>query len=394
MLNYNMYTLFFNFLFHMKTKLLIAGGLVIASLSASAYFYHSKSDTDHKLKKYLKQRGLEKSDYEPYLKVADGYGCRLEDIAAKGLLDVNNGNWKKKRKLGIRVCSKEDYGNTFGPVMEKLIIWYHKLDSDFKNFSDLNYNSVSALNPDPDGTYIMSARVRVARNIKDMPFRKVQDLKSTLETEKLISSALSSLDGKLSGTYYPIKSLSEEDIKNLVETNLLFTDMKKSETFIVSGIAKDFTPEGSGIFYNQDKTFTAWINEEDHLRLISIKKGSDMKATFQTLVESINKLSKNLSFEKHDRYGYLASCPSNIGTGLRASFLINLPKLSKDKKKLEELASKYSLDIRGHYGEEDNNPDSCIFDISNSIRIGETEVDLINNLILATAEIIQTEKTM
>lgn len=109
-----------------------------------------------------------------------------------------------------------------------------------------------------------------------------------------------------------------------------------------AGINRDW-PEGRGIYHNDDFTFLVWINEEDQLRIISMQNGSDIKAVFERLSRACETLQKTLTFAFNDHLGYLTSCPTNLGTALRASVLIKLPNLAKMKEEFESIANKYNV---------------------------------------------------
>ena len=104
-------------------------------------------------------------------------------------------------------------------------------------------------------------------------------------------------------------------------------------------------PHSRGIYLNRSKTFVVWINEEDHIRIISIQKGSNLKQVYSRLVKGIKKLEKTLKFVYHEKFGYLTFCPTNIGTGLRASVHVKLPKLAASGK-LNQMCESLGLQPR------------------------------------------------
>ena len=117
-------------------------------------------------------------------------------------------------------------------------------------------------------------------------------------------------------------------------------------------------PEGRGIFHNAAKTFLLWVNEEDQMRIISMEKGGDVKGVFSRLARGIKavgdsvKAESGKDFALSERFGYIHSCPTNLGTGMRASVMIDLPGYTKEgldalKKRCEELA----VQPRGTRGE-------------------------------------------
>jgi arginine kinase len=88
-----------------------------------------------------------------------------------------------------------------------------------------------------------------------------------------------------------------------------------------------------------------WVNEEDHLRIISMQQGGDLGAVYRRMVAGANEIEKAGSFSRNDRFGFLTFCPTNLGTTIRASVHIQLPKLAANRDKLEETAGKYNLQV-------------------------------------------------
>lgn len=162
--------------------------------------------------------------------------------------------------------------------------------------------------------------------------------------EEKVSSTLKSLDGELKGTYYPLTGMDKATQQQLIDDHFLF---KEGDRFLQAANACRYWPSGRGIYHNDAKTFLVWCNEEDHLRIISMQKGGDLKQVFGRLVSAVKAIEAKLPFSRDDRLGYLTFCPTNLGTTIRASVHIALPKLAADRAKLEEVASKYSLQVRG-----------------------------------------------
>jgi creatine kinase/arginine kinase len=159
----------------------------------------------------------------------------------------------------------------------------------------------------------------------------------------------------------------------LIDDHFLF---KEGDRFLEScGLNRDW-PEGRGIFHNKEKTFLVWINEEDQLRIISMQQGADILAVFSRLSKAAAEIEKVSKFAHDDHLGYITSCPTNLGTALRASVHIKLPHLSKNKAKFNEIADKYYVQIRGIHGEHTETDDG-VFDISNKRRLGRSERDLV-----------------
>lgn len=131
----------------------------------------------------------------------------------------------------------------------------------------------------------------------------------------------------------------------------------------------------------------------DHLRIISMQKGGDLKAVFSRLVNAVKSIESKLPFSRDDRLGFLTFCPTNLGTTIRASVHIALPKLAADKKKLEEVAAKYNLQVRGTRGEHTES-EGGVYDISNKRRMGLTEYQAVREMQDGILEMIKIEKSL
>lgn len=210
------------------------------------------------------------------------------------------------------------------------------------------------------------------------------------EIEKLVSNSLLSLDGSLKGKYYPINGMSKENQDMLIKEHFLF---KEGDRFLESaGLNRDW-PLSRGIFHNNDKTFLVWINEEDQLRIISMQKGGDIKEVFTRLTNAISKLENKMSFAYNEHLGYITSCPTNLGTAMRASVHIKLPKLSSNMEEFKNICDRYHLQIRGVDGEHSKSKGG-VYDISNKRRLGVTEVQCVQDMYDGIVKLIDIEKKL
>ena len=150
-----------------------------------------------------------------------------------------------------------------------------------------------------------------------------------------------------------------------------------------------FRPLNRGIFINRSRNFVVWVNEEDHVRIISIEKGSNVKQVYKRLVTGIQLLEKTLKFVFHEKFGYLTFCPTNIGTGLRASVHVKLPKLAASGK-LKPLCESLNLQPRGVHGE-NSEAEGGVYDISNKIRIGTSEYELVHSMCVGIKKLLDEE---
>ncbi len=302
---------------------------------------------------------------------------------------VNSGIKNPDSGIGVYAGDKESY-ETFGALLDPIIQEYHGFDKSDLHMSNLNADDLKAPNPDINNEYIVSTRIRVGRNLADMPLGPAITKEQRNEVEQIVSSTLSSLEGKLSGKYYPIAGMSEEDKEALISDHFLF---KAGDRFLESaGLNRDW-PLGRGIYHNDEKTFLVWINEEDQLRIISMQMGGDIKEVFQRLTTAISKLEEKMDFSFCEHLGYITSCPTNLGTAMRASVHIKLPKLSSDMETFKSITDKYHLQIRGIHGEHSQS-EGGVYDISNKRRLGVTEVQCVQDMYDGVVALIKKEKEL
>jgi len=195
---------------------------------------------------------------------------------------------------------------------------------------------------DPEGKYVISTRVRCGRSLEGYPFNPCLTEAQYQEMEQKVSSTLLNLQGELAGTYYPLLGMSKEVQQQLIDDHFLF---KEGDRFLQAANACRFWPVGRGIYHNDDKTFLVWVNEEDHLRIISMQMGGDLGTVYRRMVEGVTQIESQLPFSHSDRFGFLTFCPTNLGTTIRASVHIKLPKLASDKALLDSTAAQFNLQV-------------------------------------------------
>ncbi|XP_064105354.1 uncharacterized protein LOC135214834 isoform X8 [Macrobrachium nipponense] len=240
------------------------------------------------------------------------------------------------------------------------------------------------------GDYVVSTRVRCARSVEGYPFNPLLTSEQYTDLEQNVSNALQTLEEDLAGNYRPISEISPEDQEELLEKHLLF---KQGDRFLEAAGACRFWPEGRGIFLNGDNTLVIWVNEEDHMRIISMQEGGNLSEVYSRFVRAVTTLGEKLPFSSSEHLGFLSFCPTNLGTGIRASVHIRLPKLGEDMQTLEETANKYNLQVRGTSGEH-SEAKGHVYDVSNRRRLGITEIEAIQEMYDGVKEIIQLEKSM
>jgi protein arginine kinase len=150
---------------------------------------------------------------------------------------------------------------------------------------------------------------------------------------------------------------------------------------------------GSGIVISKDKTLSFMLNEEDHLRLQSIRIGFDLTEAWKTIDRVDTELENNLEFAFSANIGYLTACPTNVGTGMRASVMLHLPGLvlSDQINQVIKSVNQIGLAVRGLYGE-GTEALGNLFQISNQMTLGESEKQIIDKLTKVINQIVEHEK--
>lgn len=151
-------------------------------------------------------------------------------------------------------------------------------------------------------------------------------------------------------------------------------------------------PFGRAIFHNEAKTLLIWVNEEDHIRIISMQRGHDINEVFERLCEATKQIEEKSKLKyMHDRHlGYVTCCPTNIGTTLRASVHVNLPKLMHNKEKLQDHLDEYIMQARPIYTDQLSFKDG-LHDISNRVRVGKSECEIMQEMIDCVRDLVQAE---
>jgi len=302
---------------------------------------------------------------------------------------INSGVENLDSGIGVYAGDEESY-ELFSKLFDPIIEDYHGYTKEQSHKSNISTDELNVDNPDKEGNYIISTRIRVGRNLKNFPLGTAISRESRLKVESLIVEALASLDGELKGNYYPLLGMSEEIQKQLIEDHFLF---KEGDRFLESaGLNRDWS-EGRGIYHNTNKTFLVWVNEEDQLRIISMQQGGDIKEVFTRLSSAIAQLEKKLEFSSTKHLGYITSCPTNLGTAMRASVHIKVPKLSKDISKFKAITDKHHLQIRGIHGEHSQS-EGGIYDISNRRRLGITELEAVEDMYHGVVALIEAEREL
>lgn len=331
---------------------------------------------------------------EIYAKLRDATtpsGFTLDQVIQTG---VDNPGHPFIMTVGAVAGDEESY-TVFQDLLDPIIDGRHGgYGPERKHPSDLDHTKLKG--GEFDEKYVLSSRVRTGRSIKGIALPPHCSRSERRLVEKVVTDALASLSGEFKGKYYPLSKMTEKEQNQLIEDHFLF-DKPVSPLLTCAGMARDW-PDARGIWHNEKKNFLIWVNEEDHTRVISMEKGGNMKAVFQRFCEGLRKVeevmkSKGHSYMWNEHLGYILTCPSNLGTGLRAGVHVKIPKLSKDEKKLDEILDKLRLQKRGTGGV-DTASVGGIFDISNSDRLGYSEVQLVQWVVDGVNLLVEMEKKL
>lgn len=234
----------------------------------------------------------------------------------------------------------------------------------------------------PEGDIVLSSRIRLARNIKGSPFPHIM---SGEQAKKIISECSNSIlesNTALSASFHIIEldKVSPVDRLSMVEKHL-----------ISPNLAQNY--EKSAVLINDESTVSIMINEEDHIRLQVIFPGLELKDAYDLASKIDDVIEESIDYAYDQRMGYLTACPTNIGTGMRASVMLHLPALSMTQNinGVLNAVPQVGLTIRGIYGE-GSNAQGNIYQISNQVTLGLSEEEIISNLVAVTKQVIDKEK--
>ena len=253
--------------------------------------------------------------------------------------------------------------------------------------------------------YVASTRIRAARNVSGFSLPTGATDEDRAGVEAVLQQAFAGLGDELKGTYYKLGELTEEQTNFLLNKGYLFQIPTARNLLTGAGAARSW-PNNRGIFHNDAQTALAWCNEEDHCRIISMEDGGNIPSVFTrfcALSDAI-KASAEANGAKlmwNDTLGFMGTCPSNLGTGLRASVMIKLEGFNKlmegdneaDKHLLDEVCSRFDLQPRGSAGEH-SAAVGAKFDVSNKQRLGFSEVELVQKMIDGVSKVIELEKIL
>mmetsp|Transcript_23543 Transcript_23543/g.21418 ORF Transcript_23543/g.21418 Transcript_23543/m.21418 type:complete len:1061 (-) Transcript_23543:928-4110(-) len=336
---------------------------------------------------------------------------RLKDVKTSKGYSLSNviqtGVLTPELSLGITAGDADSY-EIFKDLFDPIIGEWHNVDiASFSHASDFDSSKlvITETQKSQFSEHIVSSSIYTSRNLVGFAFTAGTTSTERANTEEAVKSILVDLPGEFSGNYNDLHSISEVDREKLLSAGLLFEIPKSRSKLTSAGSARSW-PSNRGLFRNEQSTAVVWVNEEDHIKIISQEAGGNISNAFSrfcSLVQAVNASAeaKGIEFSLSNRIGYLNTCPSNLGTALKVSVLVHLPEFNKlmqsrkrsEREILVRVCDAFGLQPAGSNGvltaaEGDN------FDISNTQRFRLTEVEAVQKLVDGVSKVIEVEKLL
>ena len=228
---------------------------------------------------------------------------------------------------------------------------------------------------------IISSRIRLARNLKDYVFPNHLSDEKAKETIDVIHNIFLK-DMTEAFSFCSMEKVSSIDKVAMMERHLL------SPLFVNM-------PIPNALLYNSDESLSIMVNEEDHLRIQAMAKGANLGEIFESASQLDDLIEDKIDYAYSQELGYLTACPTNIGTGLRASYMIHVPALEAtgQLRIILEAIGKFGITFRGIYGES-SEPVGSVFQVSNQVTLGFSEEEIIEKLHSVTMQIVNQERAV
>merc|ERR1711998_585800 len=305
---------------------------------------------------------------------------------------VDNPGHPHIKTVGLVACDEESY-EVFKELFDPVISDRHNgYAADAKQPTNLDISQLSDTDIDPEGKYVLTTRVRTGRSVRGFMLPPTISFEERRRLEALSVKALLSMEGDLAGEYFPLNGsksnpngdkpdgMSVEKENDLRTKGNLFQE-PDSTLLLASGMGRHW-PDGRGGFHNNDANLFVWVGEEDHLRIVSMQgsrdapsvEGKNIKEVTARFIRACDEVQKVLKaegadFMHNDHLGWVLTCPSNLGTGLRAGTMVK-PPLVSGMDCWKKLCSAMGLQARGTAGV-DSTTNTGTWDVSNADRIGK-----------------------
>ena len=334
-------------------------------------------------------------------------GTTLAEVIKTG---VDNPGHPHIKTVGAVACDEESY-EAFAELFDPIISARHGgYAADAKQPTNLDLGQLSDTDIDPECKYVLTTRIRTGRSIRGFKLPPTICFKDRRAVETLAVGGLLGFKGELAGEYLPLHgsrshapqptgmTLKQEEA--LRKSGNLF--QQPDSTLLLSSGGGRHWPDGRGVFHNDARNLFVWIGEEDHLRIVSMQgsrdapshEGKQIKEVASRFIRACDQVQRAIEaqgaeFMRNDHLGWIATCPSNLGTSLRAGTMIRLPHVSA-RRDWKQLCAAMRLQARGTAGV-DSSSIGGTWDVSNADRVGKGEVDLINVLIEGAAQLVRWE---
>src|SRR5437763_7606811 len=220
----------------------------------------------------------------------------------------------------------------------------------------------------PESDIVISSRVRLARNLAAFPFSNRSSGYQKSEIEALLRDRIAKLEMDPKLGYLNVPTLSTLDRQFLVERQLISRELASAEG-------------PRGVALGPQETVSLMVNEEDHLRLQVMRSGFTLDQTWEEIDKVDDNLEQRVTYAFSEEFGYLTACPTNVGTGMRASVMLHLPALEHTKQidKVFRALQKINLAVRGLYGE-GSRASGHFYQISNQVTLRRSEPKILNEI--------------
>lgn len=232
------------------------------------------------------------------------------------------------------------------------------------------------------GGVVVSSRIRLARNLKNYPFPNKASLEQKKEIAEKVKRALEESNSTLANSFsfIPMEDISRIQAVSLVEKHLISPEFASDR-------------KGRYLMLSKDESISIMINEEDHIRIQVLGSGLSLNECYDTANNLDTLLDNALGFAFNNKLGYLTQCPTNLGTGMRASLMLHVPAIEKNRSinRISGNLTKLGMELRGTFGE-GSDAKGSLYQLSNQITLGLSEHNAIENLKNIASQLIEQEE--
>lgn len=236
----------------------------------------------------------------------------------------------------------------------------------------------------PQGDVVISTRIRLARNLPKIPFPARMNGQQRQDVERAVRDAVEHGSAVIAQSlnYRNMEDVSQTEAVSMVERHLVSPDFVSQRA-------------GRALLLAADESVSIMVNEEDHVRMQVMMEGMNLEKAYQIASVLDDSLNSSLHFAFHPTLGYLTQCPTNLGTGMRASLMLHLPALQESgmMNRIAANLSKLGLTLRGTYGE-GSEPVGALYQLSNQVSLGLSEDEAIANLNTIAMQLVEQERSV